>query len=75
MVAAARAKTLQVFDAETYDHIADAPIGQRCWHFSFTPDGSKLLMACGRSNAVYVLDATSYQTVKQIAICRSRGAS
>jgi DNA-binding beta-propeller fold protein YncE len=66
LVAAARDKTLQVFDAKTYEHVADAPVGQRCWHFSFTPDGSKLLMACGRSNAVFVLDAKTYQTVGQI---------
>jgi hypothetical protein len=25
-----------------------------------------VLLACGRSNAVYVLDGSSYQTVKQI---------
>jgi DNA-binding beta-propeller fold protein YncE len=66
MVAAARGKMLQVFDAKTFDHVADVPVGQRCWHFSFTPDGSKLMLACGRSNAVYVIDATSYQPVKQI---------
>ena len=65
-VAAARDKTLQVFDAHTYDHIADAPIGQRCWHFSFTPDGTKLLLACGRSDAVYVLDANTYAPIIQI---------
>ncbi len=65
-VAAARDKTLQVFDAHTYDHLADAPIGQRCWHFSFTPDGTKLMFACGRSNAVYVLDAKTYAPITQI---------
>jgi YVTN family beta-propeller protein len=65
-VAAARDKTLQVFDAHTYDQIADAPMGQRCWHFSFTPDGTKLLLACGRSDAVYVLDAKTYAPITQI---------
>ncbi|PPK47448.1 DNA-binding beta-propeller fold protein YncE [Trinickia symbiotica] len=65
-VAAGRDKTLQVFDAHTYDHLADAPIGQRCWHFSFTPDDSKLMFACGRSDAVYVLDAKTYAPIKQI---------
>ncbi len=57
---------LQVFDGKTYEHVSDVPVGQRCWHFSFTPDGAKLLLACGRSNAVYVLDAENYQTIKQI---------
>jgi YVTN family beta-propeller protein len=65
-VAAARDKTLQVFDSHTYDHLADAPIGQRCWHFSFTPDGTKLLLACGRSDAVYVLDASTYAPIARI---------
>lgn len=65
-MAAARDKTLQVFDAQTYAHVTDAPIGQRCWHFSFTPDGSKLMLACGRSDAVYVLDAKTYAPIKQI---------
>jgi len=65
-VAAARDKTLQVFDGHSYEHVTDVPVGQRCWHFSFTPDGSKLLVACGRSDAVYVLDAQSYQPIKQI---------
>jgi YVTN family beta-propeller protein len=55
-----------VFDGRTYEHLADVPVGQRCWHFSFTPDGAKLLVACGRSDAVYVLDAKSYQPIKQI---------
>jgi DNA-binding beta-propeller fold protein YncE len=60
LVAAARGKTLHVFDATTYDHISDAPMRQRCWHFSFTPVGSKVMLACGRSNAVYLLDASSF---------------
>ncbi|MGH9716838.1 MAG: hypothetical protein ACRD4R_08965 [Candidatus Acidiferrales bacterium] len=63
-VAAAAAQTLQVFDADTLKPIGQTPIGKRCWHFTFTPDGSKLLMACGRSNNVYVIDANTYKTLK-----------
>lgn len=63
-VAAAAAQTLQVFDADTLKPIGQDSIGKRCWHFTFTPDGSKLLMACGRSDNVYVIDANNYKTLK-----------
>lgn len=65
-VAAARDNIIQVFDSGSYAHLADVPVGQRCWHFSSTPDGTKLLAACDRSNAVYVIDALNYQTLKQL---------
>jgi len=65
-VAAAAARKLQVFTADTLQQIGEAPLGQRCWHFTFTPDDSKLLFACGRSNNVYVLDAKTYQQIKVI---------
>lgn len=65
-VAAARAKTLQVLDARTFQKLADVPIGDRCWHFSFTPDEAYLLVACGRSNDIRVIDAKTYQPVKSI---------
>jgi DNA-binding beta-propeller fold protein YncE len=62
-VAAAMAKKLQVFSADTLQLLGEAPIGQRCWHFTFTPDDSKVLLACGRSNSIYVVDANSYQPI------------
>jgi YVTN family beta-propeller protein len=65
-VAAAAAKKLQIYSADTLQLLGEAPIGQRCWHFTFTPDDSKILLACGRSNAVYVVDARTYQTIKVI---------
>jgi len=65
-VAAARAKLLQVFDARTLEKIADIPIGERCWHFSLTPDEAYLLVACGRSNELRVVDAKTYHPVKSI---------
>ena len=67
VVAAARAKMLQVFDAKTLQKLADIPVGERCWHFSFTPDEAYLLVACGRSNEVRVVDARTYSPVKSIA--------
>jgi YVTN family beta-propeller protein len=66
-VAAARSKTLQVFDADTFAPIKDVATGARCWHFSFTPDDSNILVACGRSNEIVVIDARTLEPVKRIA--------
>lgn len=63
-VSAAAAQKLQVFDADSLKQLGETSIGKRCWHFTFTPDNSKLLMACGRSDNVYVIDANTYQTLK-----------
>jgi YVTN family beta-propeller protein len=65
-VSAAMARKLQVFSADSLQLLAEVPIGQRCWHFSFTPDDSKVLVACGRSNNVVIVDANSYQQVQTI---------
>ena len=66
-VALAKGKTLQVFDAASVTSIAEHPIGDRCWHFTFTPDDKHILLACGRSDEVVVLDAASGKVVKRIA--------
>jgi YVTN family beta-propeller protein len=63
-VAAAAARKLQVFSSDSLQLLGETPVGQRCWHFTFTPDDSKILLACGRSNNVYVIDAKSYQSIK-----------
>lgn len=67
-VAAAKSKLLQVFDAKTWEPIAEAPIGDRCWHFTFTPDDARILVACGRSNEVIVLDAKTLATVRRVPL-------
>lgn len=64
-VALAKGKALQVFDAGSYERLAEYPLGDRCWHFTFTPDDSHILAACGRSNEVVVLDAKGHP-VKRI---------
>ena len=64
LVAASGAQALQVYDAQSLDLIAEVPAGRRCWHFSFTPDQTKILLACGRSNDVYVIDAETYETIE-----------
>lgn len=66
-VALAKGKTLQVFDAASLTSIAEHPIGDRCWHFTFTPDDKHILAACGRSDEVVVLDVASGKIIKRIA--------
>jgi YVTN family beta-propeller protein len=65
-VSAAQAGKLQVFSANSLQLLAEVPTGKRCWHFTFTPDDSKILLACGRSNNVVVIDASSYKPVGTI---------
>jgi YVTN family beta-propeller protein len=65
-VSAAQAGKLQVFSADSLELLAEAPTGKRCWHFTFTPDDSKILLACGRSNNVVVIDANSYKPLGTI---------
>jgi YVTN family beta-propeller protein len=67
-VAANKEKALQVFDAKTYEKIKDIPTGDRCWHFSFTPDDKQLLLACGKSDAVFVIDTEKQEVTKQIEV-------
>lgn len=67
-VAANKAKTLEVFNAKTYDKIKDIPTGNRCWHFSFTPDDKQIMLACGKSDAVFVIDAEKLEVTKQIEV-------
>jgi YVTN family beta-propeller protein len=66
-VAAAKSKLLQVFDAKTWEPVKDVPIGNRCWHFTFTPDDRHVLLACGRSDEVVVVDAVKLEVVEHIS--------
>lgn len=66
-VAAAKDKVLQVFDTKTFEKLADIPTGNRCWHFTFTPDENQILMACGKSDAVIVIDVAKQEKVKEIS--------
>jgi YVTN family beta-propeller protein len=65
-VSAAQAGKLQVFSADSLQLLSEAPTGKRCWQFTFTPDDSKILLACGRSNNVVVIDANSYKPLQTI---------
>lgn len=65
-IAAAKAGLLQAFDAKTYGHVGDVKVGKRCWHFTFTPDASRIVAACGRSGALFVIDPARMTTEKPI---------
>ena len=65
-VAAFKDKQLQVFNGKTLKLEKSVPIGDRCWHFTLTPDEKNLLIACGRSHEVLVLDGTTYEPVNHV---------
>lgn len=65
-VALAYGKKIQVFDRKTMKPIQEMATGTRCWHFSFTPDDARLVVACGRSDEVLVIDAKTGETLKSI---------
>lgn len=67
-VASNKDKLLQVFDAQTFAKVKDIPTGNRCWHFSFTPDEKDLLLACGKSDALFVIDAEKQEVKQQVEI-------
>lgn len=66
LVAAARDQKLQVFDARSFDKVAEVPVGERCWHFSFTPDERQVLLTCGRSKETQVIDTTTWQVTQKL---------
>ena len=45
----------------------DIATGNRCWHFSFTPDDKEILLACGKSNAVLVIDVEKGEKTAEVA--------
>ena len=65
-VASNKSQLLEVFAADNFVKIKEAPTGKRCWHFSFTPDNKQILLACGKSDAVLVYDTESLTQTGQI---------
>jgi YVTN family beta-propeller protein len=66
-VADSKAKLLEVFDAKTYEKIKEVSTGNRCWHFTFTPDDKQILLACGKSDEVLVIDTDKLEVTKHIS--------
>jgi YVTN family beta-propeller protein len=68
-VAAGRSKTLEVFDGKDFRKINELNTkGKRCWHFTFTPDNKNLMLACGRSDEVLLIDAETLSIKKRIPV-------
>ena len=68
-VASSKSKLLEVFETENFTKIKDIPLdGKRCWHFSFTPDNNELLMACGRSDELKLIDTNKLEVTGSIAV-------
>jgi YVTN family beta-propeller protein len=55
-----------VYDTANFEKIKDIPTGRRCWHFSFSPDDKDILLACGKSDEVLVIDADKLEVTKRI---------
>ena len=68
-VAAGRARTLEVFDGKDFTKIKELKTeGKRCWHFTFTPDNKNIMLACGRSDEVLLIDAETLNIKKRIPV-------
>lgn len=65
-VALAHGKSLQVFDTQSYALLGEVPTGERCWHFTFTPDDRQILVTCGRSHEVVVIDVATLKVTQRI---------
>ena len=61
--------SLEVYDGKTFEKIKRVETnGRRCWHFTFTPDNKEILLACGRSDEVLVIDSDTLNISKRIPV-------
>ena len=65
-IALSRGKAIEIFDTNSMKSIGKIPAGNRCWHFSFTPDTKSLIVACGRSNDVLIIDVSDKSIKKRL---------
>jgi hypothetical protein len=65
-VALAYGKAIQIFDTESMESVGYLPSGDRCWHFSFTPDQKRIIAACGRSNDLLLINVEEKKIEKKI---------
>jgi YVTN family beta-propeller protein len=57
-----------VLDVRSNRFIADVDVGAGPSAMAFTTDGSKLYVACSRSNDVSVIDTSTYKRIHNIAV-------
>jgi len=55
-----------MIDPVTDTIIAKIAVGKRPWNMAITPDGCRLYVVCGRSNAVAVMDAETNTKVAEV---------
>jgi len=68
-VAAGRSRTLEVFDGKDFTKINELKTeGKRCWHFTFTPDNKDIMLACGRSDEILLIDSETLNIKKRISV-------
>ena len=68
-VASSKSKLLEVFETEGFTKLKDIPLeGKRCWHFTFTPNNDELLLACGRSDELIVVDTNNLEVTGSIPV-------
>ena len=61
--------SLEVYDGKTFEKIKRIETnGRRCWHFTFTPDNKEILLACGRSDEVLVINSDTLNITKRIPV-------
>tara|TARA_B100000035_G_scaffold151114_1_gene128783 strand:- start:4640 stop:5728 length:1089 start_codon:yes stop_codon:yes gene_type:complete len=61
--------SLEVYDGKSFEKINRVETdGRRCWHFTFTPDNKDILLACGRSDEVLVIDVENLNIKKRIPV-------
>ncbi len=68
VVASFRAHKLEIFSFPELQKVGEVQTGKRCWHFSYSPDASKLIVPCGRSQEVLIFDAESLKLLKRIKL-------
>ena len=59
---------MQVIDTASNAIVQEIAVGRRPWNMALTPDGKKLYVAVGRSNAVAVIDTVTYAKVAEIPV-------
>jgi DNA-binding beta-propeller fold protein YncE len=67
LVALSGGQAIQVFDSVSLKPVREITTGNRCWHFSFTPDEKHIIAACGRSNEILVINYESGEIHKKFS--------
>ena len=67
LVALSAGQAIEIFDSVSLQPVRRISTGNRCWHFSFTPDEKHIIVACGRSNEILVINYESGELIKRFS--------